>query len=431
MTISLPELTMQPRKIGLLLFIMAAGVTGLQAQTRRGEAIAASQRYLSDLNADLRRSYYDPSFHGVNIDAAYDSAKRELKAARTDSQRYRALEHFLEQFDDSHTFFVAPWRLSLSDYHFGIRFIGETPYIMAVDVASHADSVGLRKGDQIVSFDGRPLKRESARLVIRDFLASDPIKPLPLQIRGADGSLSAVTLTADTSELSRMKGSRFRKLLSVYRDSAELNTSHVQAAVTDSIFIWRLPQFTYADKGIEDVIKRAVKYKVMIIDLRGNSGGSVETLSKVLGYFVDQEVMVGDLHMRTSTKKFVAKPNKLRFTGRVFVLTDSETGSAAEIFARIMQLQQKAVVVGDRTAGAVLASNVFQYDEDAGASISVSDFILYNGERLEKVGVQPDLPALMGAHHIAAESDPVLALALLRAGARVSPAAAARVLPVR
>lgn len=422
---------MQLRKIPIVLLLLAAGTSIVHAQTRRGEAIAAAQRYLADVNADLRRSYYDPSFHGVNVEAAYDSAKRELKAARTDSQRFRAIEHFLEQFDDSHTFFVAPSRVGLSDYHFGIRFIGDVAYVMAVDVASHADSAGLRKGDQIVSFDGQPLKRESARHTIRDFLASDPIKPLPLQIRGADGSFSQVTLTADTMEIYKMKGSRFRKLLSLYRDSAELATSHVQAAVTDSIFIWRLPQFAHADKGVEEVIKRALKYKVMIVDLRGNPGGSVETLTKLLGYFVDQEVVVGDLHMRTDKKKFVAKPNKLRFTGRVFLLTDSETGSAAEIFARIMQLQQKGVVLGDRTAGAVLASNVFQYDDDAGASISVSDFVLYNGERLEKTGVEPDIPALMNAQHIAAGSDPVLALALLRAGARVSPATAARVLPVR
>src|SRR5437868_11666998 len=118
---------MQLKKIGFIFMVLAAGASSLQAQTRRGEAIAATQRYLADVNADLRRSYYDATFHGLNIDAAYDSAKRELKSARTDSQRYRAIERFLEQFEDSHTFFVAPWRLSLSDYHFGIRFIGDVP----------------------------------------------------------------------------------------------------------------------------------------------------------------------------------------------------------------------------------------------------------------------------------------------------------------
>jgi C-terminal processing protease CtpA/Prc len=55
----------------------------------------------------------------------------------------------------------------------------------------------------------------------------------------------------------------------------------------------------------------------------------------------------------------VAKPKKEIFGGRMFILIDSETGSAAEIFARLMQLEGKAVIVGDRSAGAVMASNFF------------------------------------------------------------------------
>jgi len=141
-------------------------------------------------------------------------------------------------------------------------------------------------------------------------------------------------------------------------------------------------------------------------------------------------LVVGDLHMRTGSKKFVAKPSRDHFSGRIFLLVDSETASAAEIFARILQLQGKAVVIGDRTAGAVMAANIFLYDEVA-ASITVSDFTLYNGERLEDVGVTPDILAITPAQHIAAGTDPVLSLALLRAGARISPQTATRILPAR
>jgi carboxyl-terminal processing protease len=416
---------------GALLGLLLLAPLAAEAQTRRGLQAAAAARYLSDLNADLRRSYYDPNFRGVNLDAAYDSARAELKAASTDPERWRAIERYLERLDDSHTYFIAPWRLGLSDYHFGIRFHGAAAYVVSVDAGSSAETAGLRRGDHIVSFAGQSLSRDNYYRVVNDFLSSGEIRPLALTVRAPDRSTSQLTVTADTTEIYKMKGARFRQWLSQARDSAKIATSHVQATVADSIFVWRLPQFRHADKGIKDVLKRARQHRVLIMDLRGNGGGSVETLTKLVGNFVDEEVLVGDLHTRTGSKKYVAEPADDRFDGRMFILVDSETGSAAEIFARLMQLQQKATVIGDRTAGAVLAANMFQYDEYVGAAITVSDFALYNGERLEKVGVQPDVPVLIPAEHIAAGTDPVLSLALLRAGARISPANAVKVLPVR
>jgi C-terminal processing protease CtpA/Prc len=245
-----------------------------------------------------------------------------------------------------------------------------------------------------------------------------------LSVRGTSGALSTLTLTADTMEIREMGGSRFRQLYSQAKDSAEVASSHVQVSIADSVFVWRLPHFAAIDKGLGDVIKRARKHPVLIMDLRGNPGGSIETLTKLLGFFMDQELMVGDLRLRTTKEKFIAKPRSDRITGRVFIVVDSETASAAEIFARIMQLQGKATVLGDRTAGMVMASQYFPADEEMGAFITVSDFVLYNGERLEKVGVKPDVLAVETPQHVAAAGDPVLALALLRAGVRMNAAMA-------
>jgi hypothetical protein len=118
------------------------------AQTRDGARRAESARYLNDLHADLKRSYYDKSFRGVDIEVAYDSARARLDRAMTDQERYRAIDRFLEPLNDSHTFFVAPRRIGLSDYSFGIRFYGDAAFIVRVDPATNADSVGLRLGDR-------------------------------------------------------------------------------------------------------------------------------------------------------------------------------------------------------------------------------------------------------------------------------------------
>ncbi|HEX6559582.1 MAG TPA: S41 family peptidase [Longimicrobiales bacterium] len=400
------------------------------AQTRRGNDIAEAKRALSSAYSDLKRSYYDPDLHGLNLDSIYAIARDELDNARTTQQRYRAIARFMEAFDDSHTGFIAPWRVALGDYHFGLHFYGDKPFITHVDPDSHAERVGLRRGDEIVRFAGFELTRANYYHVLLEFLSADSIQPLPLTVRGPDGSLSELRLAADTMEILRMKGSEFRKLLSTSTDSSEVATSHVQVSIADSVFVWRFPRFAHVDRGLDDVAERARKHRVIIIDLRGNHGGSVETLTKALGYFVDKELIVGDLRTRISKETYTAKPKKKHVGGRIFILIDSETASAAEMFTRLLQLQGKATVIGDRSAGKVMASQYFPADDYMGAQITVSDVVLYNGERLEKVGVTPDILAVEEPRHLVAGGDPVLALALLRAGVRVSPAIAGRILPM-
>jgi C-terminal processing protease CtpA/Prc len=65
------------------------------------------------------------------------------------------------------------------------------------------------------------------------------------------------------------------------------------------------------------------------------------------------------------------------------------------------------------------------------ASITVSDFVLHNGERLEKKGVIPDITVIPKPHEIAADHDPVLAYAITSAGVQITPAVAATILRPR
>ncbi|MGQ0562106.1 MAG: S41 family peptidase [Gemmatimonadota bacterium] len=403
---------------------LGSGPASISAQTRRGEEIAQAQRALSSAYDALKRGYYDPAFRGINVDSLHQAARDELRRAQTAQQRYRAISRLMESLDDSHTQFVVNSRIGLWDYHLGFRFFGDSPLVTNVDAGSQADCAGLRLGDEIVEFSGQRLTRSNHGRVVAEFLAADSIQPLELRVRGVDGGMSTLILRADTTGMLKMRGANFRRLYAQAIDSAKFATSHVQLSIADSVFVWRLPHFAGVDKGLDDVIKRARKHRVLVMDLRGNPGGSIETLTRLLSYFVDEELLVGDLHLRTSTEKFVAKPKKDRISSRMSVLVDSETASAAEIFARLMQLQGKATIIGDRTAGMVMASQYFPSDEQMGVYVTVSDFVLYNGERLEKLGVIPDIPAIETGRHVAAGGDPVLALALLRSGVRINAAAA-------
>ena len=121
---------------------------------------------------------------------------------------------------------------------------------------------------------------------------------------------------------------------------------------------------------------------------------------------------------------------KDHFPGKLIVLIDSQSGSASEIFARLIQLEKRGVVLGDVSAGAVMQSLTHPFKMIAGidneihyhASITNADVVMSDGKSVEHVGVTPDELILPTADDLRNGRDPVLARALELAGVKMSPA---------
>ena len=91
-------------------------------------------------------------------------------------------------------------------------------------------------------------------------------------------------------------------------------------------------------------------------DLRSNGGGSEDTLKAFAGNFESDQVVMGDIKGRNQDEQLVMKPRRPHHDMPMYILIDSETGSAAEMFARHFQLRKKAVIVGDHSSGRVTRS---------------------------------------------------------------------------
>jgi C-terminal processing protease CtpA/Prc len=102
----------------------------------------------------------------------------------------------------------------------------------------------------------------------------------------------------------------------------------------------------------------------VVLDLRGNPGGSVSVLTKLVGGFFAHDVRIGDRKRRKDSEPQIAKTRGGKaFGGKLIVLVDSRSSSAAEIFARVVQLEKRGVVLGDRSAGAVMEAQFFPHAE--------------------------------------------------------------------
>jgi carboxyl-terminal processing protease len=171
-----------------------------------------------------------------------------------------------------------------------------------------------------------------------------------------------------------------------------------------------------------------------VLDLRANGGGSVTALQELVSRCFSHEVVVASERRRDGkSTRTIARPGKNPFTGRLIVLVDGRSASAAEMFARIVQIEHRGIVLGDRTAGAVMRSRLFTHTAESmtsavfyGTSVTVADVRMSDGGSLEKVGVEPDEIVLPRPSDLAAGRDPVLAHAIALAGVNIDPEEAGR-----
>jgi len=212
---------------------------------------------------------------------------------------------------------------------------------------------------------------------------------------------------------------------------------HRYVEMGDDLFIWKMPQFDIPKEKVDDSVNKFRKSKGVIIDLRGNPGGLEEMLLRLISNLFDHEVKVADLKGRKDQKPVVAKTRgDSVFKGNLVVLIDSESGSAAELFARVVQLEKRGKVIGDKSAGAVMLAK--HYDHQMGfdtivpygVSITDADIIMTDGKSLEHFGVTPDEIRLPTAADLAAKRDPVLAYAASLLGVKLSSEKAGELFPI-
>jgi carboxyl-terminal processing protease len=198
-----------------------------------------------------------------------------------------------------------------------------------------------------------------------------------------------------------------------------------------------MPQFDLEKAQVDEMMERAGKYKALVIDMRGNGGGMVDMLNRLVGNLFDRDVKIAEWKGRKKFEPQIAKTRGSKvFNGKVIALIDSESASAAEMLARVIQLEKRGVVIGDTSSGKVMVSRYHPRESGIdtivpyGSSITEADLIMIDGKSLENVGVKPDTIMLPTPADLLAKRDPVLAHAIGLAGVKTDPESAGKMFPV-
>lgn len=313
-----------------------------------------------------------------------------------------------------------------------------TDYFAPVDKRSFDESM---KG----SFYGigAQLKEDDGKIKIASLISGGPawkggeLKPEDEVIKVGQGNEEPIDVTGysvtDAVKIIRgpSKGSIVKltirrmdgtiKVLSIARDEIKLDDTFAKSAIINGDrkigYIW-LPEFyvDFADpngaKCSEDVAKEIQKLKAenvegIIMDLRGNGGGSLPEVVKMVGLFIeDGPVCVVKGRDEEKPYQWKDKDKSVLYNGPLTVMVDEFSASASEIFAAAIQDYKRGIVIGSSSTygkGTVqrniplnpesenpLFSN--KNAEDLGSvKLTLQKFYRVNGGATQLKGVTPDV----------------------------------------
>lgn len=423
-----------------LLFLLLVGLTGpVRAQSSLRLQRETGRAMLERVRDRIKESYYDPSYHQVDIDALFKGADEAIKNADTEGQIVAIVAGFSLSLDDPHTRFVPGPRAVYYDYGWDMDIVGDHCFITAVKPGSDAEKKGVKEGDQILSLlDEVPSRANLWRLRYFIYTVS-PQRVMKLTLQTPGGEPRKLEIATNVTRPFRpMDG---RDLAGIQRLQVESQKSdkrwdHRFYEIGSDVLIWKLPSFDRERFESNKLFPQAKKFRSLIIDLRGNSGGEVETMMATLGQLFDRDVKVGELAFRKSRKALTAKGrSKQAYTGKVTVLIDAETASLGEVFARTIQLEERGTVIGDQSSGRTSQWKTTLERLGAEAiiiywvSVTEADVVMSDGKRLDQVGVAPDELILPAPADLAARRDPVLARACALNGVQMEPLQAGSLFP--
>lgn len=396
---------------------------------------------LKTVKEDIRKDYYDPGFRGIDIDARFKLAEDKMKLTKSNAEVFGIIAQALLEFNDSHTSFVPPQRSARIDYGWLMKTYGNDCYVTEVKPHSDADAKGLKPGDLVQSIDG--IRPSRANLWVFYYLyyqlAPRPIVKMVVQSPGEQSRQLEIKPRIQTGK----KTVDLTESIDLNRywreeEDEDVANRHRYAEFGSELIVWKMPHFYLTKDGVDEMVDKTKKHKALILDLRGNGGGAIETLLRLIGNLSDHDVTVGDDKRRKETKPLIAKTRGAAgFKGQLVILVDSDSASSSEILARVMQLEKRGTVVGDQTAGKVMISrvHVHQMGVDTvvmyAASVTDADVIMSDGKSLEQVGVMPDETLLPTAENLRARQDPALSRAAAILGVKLDPVAAGKLFPFK
>jgi hypothetical protein len=225
-----------------------AGWSPVRAQGLGPYDRSSAKEMLESAKDDLKKNYYDPGFHGVDIDTTFKAAEAKLNQATTRDQLMIAIGQVLLGLNDSHTFFLPPSRAAKFEYGWTMQMVGDKAYVKAVKPHSEAEAKGLKPGDAILSVDGYQPSRENIWKMYYRYYGLMPARSIHLTIQSPSDQPRDVEMMAKIEQGQAV--TQLQELFVRYlREEWDIYHDRFYESGSD-LMIWQIPTFGVSETSM-------------------------------------------------------------------------------------------------------------------------------------------------------------------------------------
>lgn len=332
----------------------------------------------------------------INSYKSSDSIVDQINALRTvieekykgeiddDKLTQAALKGYVEGLGDEYTEFLTSdeWEdldSSLSEfvgigvYMSQLKSTNETIIIGTIDDDTPAAKAGIKAGDII-----KEINLEDVSTKGSEYISS--------KIKGTAGSTVKIKVLRGEEELTFDVE---RAEIKVYKIKHEMLQNNIGYIDFDSFTDTSYNEFKAA---YEDLKNNGATS--LIVDLRNNTGGYVDSALNIADMFVDSGKALLITEDKNGNRYTQSSKNTKEIDMPVVVLVNEYTASASEILTGILKDYKLATIVGTTTYGKGVIQEVYPdvLGKDIGGAlkVTVSEYFTPNGNKINKVGIEPD-----------------------------------------
>lgn len=255
--------------------------------------------------------------------------------------------------------------------YIGIDADTSLPRLTGIIEGTPAQESGLRAGDLLYKVDGEEVQGLELTQVVS-------------KVKGEEGTTVHLTIIregeSDYLEIDVVR----RKVESptVNQKMLDNNIGYIQITEFDTV---TLDQFTEAL-----AVCRGSGMKGLVLDLRGNPGGNLNTVCDIA-----REILPKGLIVYTEDKNGKRTEYTCDGTNQIkeplVVLVDSGSASASEILAGAIKDYGIGTLVGTTTFGKGIVQRIISLSDGSAVKLTVSNYYTPNGNNIHKIGIAPDI----------------------------------------
>jgi len=267
---------------------------------------------------------------------------------------------------------------------------GEFLTIISPMPGSPAEAAELKSGDKVIAIDGESVVGLDPSLVLRKVL-------------GPEGSTVVLTIQRDGVE------QPFD--VSIVRKKITVPTLESKMLDNNIAYIQILDFGDKTDTDLHTALRELMKNKPvgLILDLRGNPGGYLDTAIKVTSEFIHSGVVLYEQNSSGEKTSFDAQSGGLATSIPLVVLINGGSASASEITAGAIQDHNRGLLVGTTSYGKGTVQSWTPLADDQGAvKITIAEWLTPDGRQITGIGLTPDVQVEPTEADVTAKLDPQL-----------------------